>query len=594
MTRDFRSIVFALALVLMAILPRLALAEPNRGWENEDARNLAKEGTVAKRNGDISGCLAKDLASLALEDHPYVRLHIASCYAAQSKYKDALINARIALAAGIKNDDEDLKKAAATKVQDLIPRLAHLKIEIPEKNENLEITMNGQPLRPNQVKDKLTLDPGKYVVKAVREEKGERYSFEGEVKLAEGEDKTIEVLPKQDHLSPDIENCLRNAKSYKERLKCIEETQTRPNIHVGLEFSGYTDSTNVHVLSPAINFAVDSPTGGWNFGGSYLLDLVTAASPDLVSTASRHFREQRHAVAGGGGYKFKFGTVGLNTNVSSEPDYLSRTIGGNFSTELNEKMITPSFAYHYSWDTIGYRNTPFDNFNKSLNTHAIETGVTFVLSPSTLLVTGLALSFESGENAKLYRFIPMFDEDTAKNVKPGQDAASVNNARLNIRPRENVPQRRDRFAVAARVNHRFASATLRAEERIYTDDWGIKASTTDGKFLYDLSERLRVWPHLRIHAQSGASFYQLAYIASVTEKDTPIAIPTYRTSDRESSPMMAFTIGGGSRIVLTGEKTKPELAVVVSGDVMYNKYFQSLFILSRTAIWGTVGLDAEF
>lgn len=595
MPRAFRSFVFAIALALALVArSRPAAAQPNRGWQNEDALALAKEGIAAKKAGDLQGCVAKDLASLALEDHPYVRLHIASCYAAQTRYKDALVNARNALAAGIKNEDEDLKKAALAKVQDLMPRLGHLKIEIPEKNENLKITLNGIPLRPVQVKDKLTVDPGDYTVEAIREEKGERYTFKGTVTIAEGEDKTIEVLPKQDHLSQDIEACLRNAKTYRERLKCIEETQTRPNVHVGLELSGYTDSTNVHVVSPAINFAVDSPTGGWNVGGSYLLDLVTAASPDLVSTASRHFREQRHAVAGGGSYKLKAGTVGLNTNVSSEPDYLSRTIGGNFSTELNEKMITPQLAYHYSWDTIGYRNTPFDNFSKSLTTHAIEAGVTFVLSPSTLLVTGIAMSFESGENAKLYRFIPMFDEETAKDVKPGQPAVDVNNARLPMRPRENVPQRRDRFALAGRLNHRFTNATIRVEERIYTDDWGIKASTTDARYLFDLSERLRVWPHLRLHAQSGASFYQLAYVASVTEKDTPIAIPTYRTSDREASPMMALTAGGGTRLVLTGEKTKPELAIVVSGDVMYNQYFQSLFVRSRTAIWGTVGLDAEF
>jgi hypothetical protein len=598
MPRAFRRLVFAIALALLsigvALFPRLGFAQPSRGWENADALALAKEGIAAKKSGDLNGCVAKDLASLALEDHPYVRLHIATCYAAQTKYKDALINARTALAAGIKSDDDDLKKAALAKVQDYMPRLGRLKIEIPEKNENLRITMNGQPLRPNQVKDKLTLDPGEYVVEAIREEKGEKYTFKGTVKIGEGDDKTIEVLPKQDHLSQDIEECLRNAKTYRERLKCIEEAQAHPNVHVGLEFSGYTDSTNVHVLSPAINFAIDSPTGGWNVGGSYLLDLVTAASPDLVSTASRHFREQRHAVAAGGGYKFKFGTIGLNTNVSSEPDYLSRTIGGNFSTELYEKMVTPSFAYHYSWDTIGYRNTPFDNFSRPLSTHAIETGMTFVISPTTLLVTGLAMSFEIGENAKLYRFIPMFDDVTAANVKPGQDAASVNEGRLPIRPRENVPDSRSRIAIAGRLNHRFTNATMRIEQRFYTDSWGIKGSTTDARYLYDLTERLRVWPHLRLHAQTGASFYKLAYIASVTEKDSPISIPQYRTADRESSPMMAVTLGGGSKVVLTSEKTKPELAVVVSGDVMYNKYFESLFILSRTAIWGTVGLDAEF
>jgi hypothetical protein len=588
---------FGLSLILMIALMLVSApagAAPQNGWENPDALALAKEGIAAKKAGDLQGCVAKDLASLAIEDHPYVRLHIAACYQAQTKYKDALINARVALAAGIKNDDEDLKNAALTKVQDLMPRLGHLKIEIPEKTEDLKITLNGIPVRPVQIKDKLTVDPGDYLVEAVKEEHGERYLFKGTVTVKEGQDATIEVLPKADHLPEEVEECLRNAQTYKERLKCIEEKESHPNVHIGLEFSGYTDTTHVHVVSPAVNFAVDSPTGGWNVGGSYLIDFVTAASPDLVSTASNHFREQRHAVALGGGYKFKVGTVGLHGNVSSEPDYLSRTIGANFSTELSEKTVTPMLSYNFSWDTIGYRNTPFDDYSKHLNTHSIELSSTFVVSAQTVVVGGIAAELEAGENAKLYRFIPMFDSDTAKLVQPGQDAASVNAARLNVRPLENVPGKRDRFALLGRLNHRFTNGTIRVEERVYTDDWGIKASTTDGRYLHDLGERLRVWPHLRFHAQSGASFYALAYVAEVDTKDNPVVVPHYRTSDRESSPFVAVTVGGGTRLVLTGEKSKPEIALILSGDVMYDKYFQSLFILSRTAFWGTLGAEAEF
>ena len=96
------------------------------------------------------------------------------------------------------------------------------------------------------------------------------------------------------------------------------------------------------------------------------------------------------------------------------------------------------------------------------------------------------------------------------------------------------------------------------------------------------------------HAQSGATFFQLAYVATVGQAGEPVTIPNYRTTDRELSPMVGLTFGGGSRLALTSESSKPSLAIVVSGDVMYNKYFQSLFILSRTAVWGTVGVDAEF
>lgn len=574
--------------------PAPAKPEPSRGWSNPKALELAKEGMEAKKEGNLQLCLQKDQQSLTLEDHPYVKLHLSSCLAGVGRLKDALVAARDSLAAGIRNDDDDLKKGAAARVQELLAKLAHLKIEIPEKTDGLKITINGQLLRPAQVKDRLTLDPGEYTIEAVREDKGDRYTFKEKVTLGEGEDKEVEVLAKKDHLPEDTELCLRDAKTYKDRLKCIEEPTTHPNVHVGIEMSGYTDSTHVHVLTPAINAAVVSPTGGWNVGGSYLLDMVTAASPDLVSTASRPFREQRHAGNLGGGYKLSGWQLGVNGNVSSEPDYLSRTVGGSVSTELNEKLITPRLGYNYSWDTIGYRNTPFDQFSARLVTHAIDAGVTFVMSPTTLLVTGISMSFEAGENSKLYRFVPMFDPDTAKSITGPVSVRAVNDNRLNVRPRENVPQTRNRFAVGARINHRFSSGTLRAEERIYTDSWGVKASTTDGRYMHDLGERLRVWPHLRLHVQTGASFYHIAYSAAENTNGTPIEIPLYRTSDREASPFVAVTTGGGARIALTSEKATVQYAVVVSGDVMYNYYSASLWIRSRTAVWGTVGFDAEF
>ncbi len=579
--------------------PAPAPEKPSRGWSNPKALELAKEGIEAKKSGDLARCIQKDQASLVLEDHPYVRLHISSCLAGQRRFKEALIAARDALAAGIRNEDEDLKRAATSRVQELLPKLAKLKLAIPNKTEGLKITLTpaagaGVAVRANQVKAPITVDPGEYTVEAVREEKGDRYYFKEKISIEEGEEKEVEVLPKKDHLADDVETCLRNARTYKERLKCIEEPSTSPNVHVGIEMSGYTDSTAVHVLTPAINAAVVSPTGGWNVGGSYLLDMVTAASPDLVSTASRPFREQRHAGSLGGGYKFSFAQVGVNGNVSSEPDYLSRTLGGNVSTELNDKTITPRVSYNYSWDKIGYRNTPFDQFNRSLTTHALEAGITFVMSPTTLLVTGISMSFERGENSKLYRFVPMFPADIAPRVQPGASVALVNEYRLSARPRDLVPQQRDRVAFGARINHRFSSGTLRAEQRFYTDNWGIKASTTDGRYMHDLGERLRVWPHLRLHAQSGASFYQLAYAAAVDQEGTPIEIPRYRTTDRELSPMAAVTAGGGARVALTSERATTQYAIVVSGDVMYNRYFESLFIRSRTAVWGTVGFDAEF
>ena len=54
----------------------------------------------------------------------------------------------------------------STRVQELLPKLGRLKLEIPEKNETLKITLNGIPLRPAQIQSALSVDPGEYTIKA--------------------------------------------------------------------------------------------------------------------------------------------------------------------------------------------------------------------------------------------------------------------------------------------------------------------------------------------------------------------------------------------------------------------------------------------
>ena len=103
-----------------------------------------------------------------------------------------------------------------------------------------------------------------------------------------------------------------------------------------------------------------------------------------------------------------------------------------------------------------------------------------------------------------------------------------------------------------------------------------------------------MWPHLRYHVQSGASFYKLAYPAAIEQDGIPLQVFTYRTDDRELSPMMTVTAGGGARIALTTEKAAVQYAIILSGEVMYSRYFKALYITARTGVYGTLGFEAEF
>ena len=70
--------------------------------------------------------------------------------------------------------------------------------------------------------------------------------------------------------------------------------------------------------------------------------------------------------------------------------------------------------------------------------------------------------------------------------------------------------------------------------------------------------------------------------------------PLYRTDDRELSPLITLTGGGGARIALGAVEAKTQWGLNLSADVMYTKYFDALYITYRTAIYGSIGIDAEF
>src|SRR5262249_35050473 len=146
-----------------------------------------------------------------------------------------------------------------------------------------------------------------------------------------------------------------------------------------LDTSGYADTNHVYVFTPEIAGQVVSPTAGWNVGASYVLDVVTAASPDIVSEASHRFKERRNAFALGGGFKPGLYGIQANAFLGLEPDYISRGVGVAVTGDFRDKLITPRIGYHYSHDTIGRGGTSFDVFSKTLDTQEFDGSVTFVL-----------------------------------------------------------------------------------------------------------------------------------------------------------------------------------------------------------------------
>lgn len=591
------------ALGLLAILALMAVPRSSRAQgqslSNAEAVELALEAVTAAKEGKQDLCIKKNKASLEKEENPRTRLHLAGCETRSGKLLDALRDAQEALQQGMRARDEALIKVARDRVIDLIQRLPKVTFVPPAGVSDLKVTFDERPVSNASLTRKFSIDPGRHSVRAEGASMGLPLSFEETFDAKEGEVVTVRLTLKA--TSPGVLTagqlrCMMEAKSQEDVEKCLPQRVKNLVVRVGTDTAFYTDSTDVQVVSPSARGSVSSPTAGWNVGGSYLLDFVTAASPDIVSMASRRYRERRHVVGLTGGYKpGRFGAQAYG-NISSEPDYLSLSGGGALALDLNDKLTTPRVGYTHTSDTIGRSDTPFDAWSKKLAIHEVEASMTFVMSPTTVLLVGATFAAERGDQSKPYRYVPTFQNQIAPKVPSGAGADLVDLYRLPMRPTEQLPTERDRYALGFRLAKRFpsAGATLRIEERLYSDSWLLRATTTDFRYMVDLGRMLRVWPHGRLHAQTGAGFHELAYTGFISPQNGQVILPTYRTTDRELSPMASLTAGGGARVALTSPESENQIGITLTGDAMYSQYFRSLFVRSRFAVYGAVALDFEF
>ena len=364
-------------------------------------------------------------------------------------------------------------------------------------------------------------------------------------------------------------------------------------VRAGSETSLYADTDHVTVVTPTVSVGVENPLSGWSAFGSYLVDVVTAASVDIVATATPPWREARHVVSGSAGYKS--GDLGgqLQASSSVEPDYRSLTLGGNTSLDLLQKSVTLLLGYSYGSDTAGRSTTPFEVFSRSLARHTINAGATLVVNRSTLVTAVLDTIVERGDQAKPYRYVPMFAPGTGRSVPVGASIELVRSLMTHERPLERLPLSRERFALTGRLAHRFKNSTLRLEERLYVDSWGLRASTSDAHYLFDFTERLSFDPRVRVHLQDGVGFWRRAYEVAVGA-DGPLATPALRTGDRELGPLRSFTGGIGAHCDLSDRPGARRWVLSLQADSVLTQYLDALYIRHRNAYFFALSLDAVF
>jgi hypothetical protein len=354
------------------------------------------------------------------------------------------------------------------------------------------------------------------------------------------------------------------------------------------EVAGYSDTDHVAVLTPSVSGHVANPSAGWSVDGVYLVDMISAASVDIVSTASRRWTEVRQA--GSGRAAYQPGVLGgaVDGSVSSEPDYLAYALGASVTRDFEDRNLSVILGYVYGHDTIGRTGTPFSVYSHSFDHHAVHAGLTRLLDRRTVLAIAADATFESGDSSKPYRYIPLFSARVAPTVAAGATLQDVGRLRLPESVIERLPLSRDRLGVTARLARRGAHSTARIESTLYDDSWGLKAFAADGRDLFDVGSRGSLGPHLRYYVQSPVSFWKVAYVGSAD------SVPSFRTGDRELGPLLNLTAGGTTQWKV-GSAAAPEAWIVtVTFDATYTRFIDDLYITRRVSALAALSLEATW
>jgi hypothetical protein len=268
---------------------------------------------------------------------------------------------------------------------------------------------------------------------------------------------------------------------------------------VGLNVLGYKERGLMKVTEP-VAWGVARFGEGWEVRASGAVDLVTGASPELVTNVSG---KPVQVITGASvddrrtiwdvkvSKRVGEWTLGVSGARSSEEDYLSRAYGLEARRDLNDRNTTLTAGFGRVADRVRSHDDP--KLNEPRDTREYLVGITQVLSPVATVQSTLQWSRGEGYYNDPYRHTRTFYPD-------GSIPTFANDTR---------PDHRNTFAWITRYRRHIASpdATLQADYRFYRDDWGIRAHTLEVAWHQSLGEGWSLRPALRYYTQSAADFY---------------------------------------------------------------------------------------
>jgi hypothetical protein len=347
---------------------------------------------------------------------------------------------------------------------------------------------------------------------------------------------------------------------------------------VGLAVLGYKERGLMKVTEPILWGRVQF-LDVWEVRASAAVDIITGASPQLVTNASGHpvqsisgasINDRRNT----GDLKVtrRFGdlSIAASRSLSKEEDYHSKAFGLEARLDLNQRNTTVTAGYGASNDRV--LSSDNASLNERRDTREYLVGVTQVLSPTALAQSTLSVTRGHGWYNDPYKLTFTFP------------AAGG----LVLLAADRRPDHRETVAWLTRLRKHFPEqgGTLQADYRFYRDDWGIRSHTVEVAWQQPLGERWSLRPGLRYYTQDAADFYS---------PTIPLSRPAILSSDQR---LGAF---GGISPSLRAE-VRLDHGITVEGTIGYMHNARNLHLGGEgspafetlRAVYGILGVTRSF
>lgn len=252
----------------------------------------------------------------------------------------------------------------------------------------------------------------------------------------------------------------------------------------------------------------------------YYVDAVSAASVDVVATASEYTEERTEYSAGVDLLNEKT-ILSVGYVNSSENDYDASTVHFSLSQDFFGDLTTLTLGVAKGSDEIGRRGD--SSFREEADRINYRIGVSQVLTRNALMGIDIETISDEGFLNNPYRQVRFLDPN--------------DNTRFLYQP-EVYPESRTSTAVAVRGLYYLPyRASLKGEYRFFHDTWGIKAHTFETAYVHPLDSQWTLEGRYRFYTQDAADFYSDLFPFEDAE--------LFLARDKEMSTFSGHTFGAG-------------------------------------------------